>query len=76
MQVTTAMFEYLNVKPTDDYLSFNKHAESKFVTSASRGQTNKALYTSAQNRWLNYKDYFEPYQSKINPVMQELGYSF
>lgn len=67
-------FDYLNFKADESFKTFNKHASTKYVTSASRGQTNQAIYANAQNKWYAYKEQLEPYLAQVAPMMQNLGY--
>lgn len=68
------VFDYIEIEPDKAYLEFNKHADSKFVMSASRGQTNKALYTSSRYKWRNYEEQLAPYKEKLNHFIEKYGY--
>ncbi|MFT7430541.1 MAG: hypothetical protein ACI971_000993 [Colwellia sp.] len=70
----TKVFNYMKVKPNDDYLLFHEHADNKFVTSASRGQTNQPLYTSSMYKWKNYDDHLDPYKEKLRYFIEKFGY--
>jgi hypothetical protein len=70
----TKVFDYIEVTPNDDYLLFHKHASDKFVTTASRGQTNQPLYTSSMYKWKNYDDHLDPYKEKLRYFIEKFGY--
>lgn len=72
----TKVFEYMEVTPNDNYLSFHKHADDKFVTSASRGQTNQPLYTSSMYKWKNYDVHLAPYKEELRYFIEKFGYDF
>jgi len=68
------VFDYMDVTPNDDYLSFHKHADNKFVNSASRGQTNQPLYKSSMYKWRNYDKQLDPYKEKLRYFIEKFGY--
>lgn len=70
----TKVFDYMEVTPNDDYLSFHKHADTKFVNSASRGQTNQPLYKSSMYKWRNYDEQLDPYKEKLRYFIEKFGY--
>ena len=70
----TKVFDYINVTPNDDYLSFHKHADNKFVNSSSRGQTNQPLCQSSMYKWRNYDAHLAPYKEKLRYFIEKFGY--
>lgn len=72
----TKVFDYIGMTPDKSYLDFNKHASAKFVMSASRGQTDKALYTSSMYKWKNYEKNLAPYKEKLQYFIEKFGYDF
>jgi hypothetical protein len=70
----TKVFNYMEVTPNEDYLSFHKHADNKFVNSASRGQTNQPLYQSSMYKWRNYDAHLTPYKEKLRYFIEKFGY--
>jgi tetratricopeptide (TPR) repeat protein len=70
------VFAYMEVAPNDDYLSFHEHADSKFVNSASRGQTNQPLYKSSMYKFRNYDEHLAPYKEKLRYFIEKFGYDF
>lgn len=67
-------FDFMEVTPNDDYLSFHKHADNKYVTSASRGQTNQPLYQSSMYKWRHYDEQLAPYKEKLRYFIEKFGY--
>jgi hypothetical protein len=57
-------------------LSFHKHADDKFVISASRGQTNQPLYKSSMYKWRNYDEHLAPHKEKLRYIIEKFGYDF
>jgi hypothetical protein len=72
----TKVFNYMGVIPNDNYLLFHKHADNKFVNTASRGQTNQPLYKSSVYKWRNYDEQLAPYKDKLRYFIEKFGYDF
>jgi len=72
----TKAFDFMDVTPNDNYLSFYQHADNKFVTSASRGQTNQPLYKSSIYKWRNYEEHLAPHREKLRYFIEKFGYDF
>jgi hypothetical protein len=72
--VMIEIFNYLALSPDNSYLDFHLHATNKYVTSASRGQTNQVLFTTTQNRWLAYQAYLQPFEKKLTALLLDKGY--
>ncbi|WP_286233239.1 tetratricopeptide repeat-containing sulfotransferase family protein [Thalassotalea sediminis] len=68
------LFSAIKLNVDDTFSNFSEHAKNKYVTSASRGQTNQPIYQSSMNKWVNYKALFEPYWGKITSCVESLGY--
>lgn len=69
------LFEVLGIQPDESYKQFDKHAANKYITSASRGQTEQALYSTAVYKWKNYEDQLSPYIGKLQYFIEKYGYA-
>lgn len=70
----TNIFKYLEVKPDDSYKQFDKHASNKYITSSSRGQTDKALYNNSIYKWEKYAQQLKPYKERLSYFIDKYGY--
>lgn len=68
------VFNYIRITPNQTYSEFYKHANGKFITSASRGQTNQPLYTSSMYKWKNYYEQLAPYVDDLYYFIEKFGY--
>lgn len=68
------LFSYIGLNPNDAYKNFHKHASTKYVTSASRGQTEQALYKTSTYRWKNYRNQLEPCIEPLSYFINKYGY--
>lgn len=68
------IYTYIGVAPNNSYLEFHNHAANKYVTSASRGQTNQALYQTSKYKWKKYEDKVAPYVDKLSYFIKKFGY--
>lgn len=73
-EVMMDLFDYLGLEVDEAYKNFHQHAASKYVTSASRGQTDKALYKTSTFRWKNYKKQLTPYIEPLQYFIDKYGY--
>lgn len=69
------VFSYIGFVANNSYLDFHKHADKKFVTSASRGQTNQPLYKTSKYKWKNYEEQLAPYAEKLSYFIEKFGYA-
>lgn len=69
------VFSHIGIVPNKSYLEFHKHAEEKFVNSASRGQTNQPIYQSSKYKWKKYADQLAPYMDDLKPFIKKFSYS-
>lgn len=68
------VFSYIDFVPSADYLAFHKHAQNKYVTSASRGQTSQPIYKSAKYKWKKYEEQLKPYIGNLQYFIDKFGY--
>jgi len=69
------VFNFIGIEGDDKYKDFHQHDENKFITSASRGQTNQPLYKSSLAKWRNYEVQLQPYKPQLQTFIDEFGYS-
>lgn len=68
------LLTFLNLDVENTYQHFHKLAAQKYVTSASRGQTDKALYKDSMYKWHNYYEQLLPYKEKLSYFIEKFGY--
>ena len=70
----TKLANYLELNLEKGYKEFHKYSAKKYITSASRGQTEKALYNNAVYKWHNYEEYLMPYKDRLLAFINKFGY--
>ncbi len=70
------VFDYIGFAPNSSYLEFHKHANEKYVTSASKGQTSQPLYQSSRYKWKKYNTELAPYFDDLRYFVNKFGYDF
>lgn len=72
---TKNLFNFINI-PYDQNSARNFHvsAGTKLITSASKGQVNKKLYTTSKKRWLNYQEFIQPHIEIVKKHILRFGY--
>jgi tetratricopeptide (TPR) repeat protein len=68
------VLEFLGVAWDDRVLRFDEHARTKQLRSPSYAEVSKPVHSRAVGRWQNYRRHLEPYLSRLEPMMQALGY--
>ncbi|WP_412972772.1 sulfotransferase family protein [Glaciecola sp. MF2-115] len=69
------VFDFIGFKADNTYLNFHTHAGEKYVTSASRGQTNQPLYQSSKYKWKKYEEQLKPYIPDLKYFIDKYGYN-
>jgi tetratricopeptide (TPR) repeat protein len=70
----TGLLKFLDIDISVNYRNFHMHAANKYVSSASRGQTNQALYSSSMYKWLNYHELLAAFEEKLTPFIDKYNY--
>lgn len=68
------IFKFIGLVPDKSYKVFHEHAKSKYVNTASRGQTSKPLYSSSINKWMNYQSQLFESKEKLIYFINKYGY--
>jgi hypothetical protein len=70
-----SLFKFLNVPYDQDKArNFHVSASKKLITSASKDQVNKNLYTTSKKRWLNYQEFVQPHIPIVEKHIVNFGY--
>lgn len=69
------LFNFLAIDANESYKTFNKHAASKYITSASRGQTDQELYSDSVYKWQHYDKHLAPYKERLGYFIEKYGYT-
>lgn len=68
--------EFLGIEDASPMARFSEHARSKrYISTPSYAQVTQGISRGAVNRWLAYRDVFEPILPTLRPLMQQLGYA-
>ena len=70
----SAIIEYLGLGWQEDMLKFYDKKNIQNVFTPSYQGVSQPVYRSAQGRWKHYERYFKPYQGKLAPLLDALGY--
>jgi tetratricopeptide (TPR) repeat protein len=68
------VFDFIGFEADNTYLDFHQHAGEKYVTSASRGQTNQPLYQSSKFKWKEYEHEMMPFIDDLKYFIDKYGY--
>ena len=70
------LLTFLNLKWEKELINYQKTALARDrIYTPSYPQVVKPIYNTASNRWKCYEEYLEPYKSRLEPWIQEYGYS-
>ena len=70
------LLTFLNLKWEKELINYQKTALARDrIWTPSYRQVVKPIYNTASNRWKCYEEYLEPYKSRLEPWIQEYGYS-
>lgn len=65
---------YIGLELQNNYTDFYKLSSTKYISSASRGQTDKKIHTNSIDKWENYQELLKPYKEKLNHFIVKYGY--
>jgi tetratricopeptide (TPR) repeat protein len=69
------VFTYLNIENNNQYQEFHKQAKAKIISTPSRKQVTKELYTSSKYKWKNYSKYMVLYKTTLQVYINRFGYN-
>ena len=70
------ILQFLNLKWEEKLRNYQATAlEKGIIDTPSYSQVVKPIYKTSSYRWKNYEKYLEPYKSRLEPWIQEYGYS-
>lgn len=69
------LLNFLGVEWSNDLRQFDRHAKKRgLINTPSYSQVTQPIYQSSVNRWLRYKQYFEPFIDDIRPYLKCFSY--
>lgn len=69
------MIDRMGLDWDDKLTKFYETARSRrVINTASKNQVTQKLYTSSRQRWLNYREHFEPYLPTLDKWVTHFGY--
>ncbi len=69
------VFDYIDLQPNEDYKVFYEKMSDKYVTSASRGQTDQPVYQTSVEKWKQYEQELLPYKNKLAHFLEKFAYT-
>ena len=73
---TQRIVDFLELDDASPMLRFDQHARDKgYIGTPSYSQVIEPVNTKGLNRWLRYREYFEPVLPILEPIMRRWGYS-
>lgn len=70
-----AVIDRMGLDWDDKLTKFYETARSRrVINTASKNQVTQKLYTSSRQRWLNYREHFEPYLPTLDKWVTHFGY--
>lgn len=71
----TRVLQAIGLDWHDDVADYaNRSRETGMVTTPSYAQVTQALYGSAVERWRNYERWLQPFDEKLQPMLEPFGY--
>jgi Flp pilus assembly protein TadD len=73
---TQRIVDFLELDDASPMLRFDQHARDKgYIGTPSYSQVIEPVNTKGLNRWLRYREYFEPVLPILDPILRRWGYS-
>jgi hypothetical protein len=73
---TRRIADFLELEDAAPMLNFQQHARDKgYIGTPSYSQVIEPVNTKGLNRWLRYREYFEPVLPILDPILRRWGYS-
>ncbi len=69
------VFEFLGVDWQPSVLKFHERAQGRYISTPSFAAVSRPLYSTAVQRWLNYRKHYDDIAPLLEPYMAAFGYS-